>query len=80
MVCLGGRYKRYKISRLLHRAAKKQREAIKEGAQPLYLLEGVNFQDVQLGSQEKLVSSHGSRVTKLSLKNIRQDMESLFEF
>ena len=43
-----GRYSRYEVSRLLHRAAKKQREAIKEGAQPLYLLEGVNFQDVQV--------------------------------
>lgn len=36
------------MSLLLHRAAKRQREAIKEGAEPLYLLEGVNFQDVQV--------------------------------
>ncbi|KAH9932852.1 caspase domain-containing protein [Fomitopsis serialis] len=47
-------YSRYDVSRLLHGAAKRQREAIKKGAQLPYLLEGVNFQDIQLGSQERL--------------------------
>lgn len=45
------------MSLLLHRAAKRQREAIKEGAQPLYLLEGVNFQDVQASAPLLVVIS-----------------------
>ncbi|KZT69122.1 hypothetical protein DAEQUDRAFT_277096 [Daedalea quercina L-15889] len=49
-------HSRYGVSQQLHGAAKKQWKAIKEGKPQSILLDRVNFQDVQIGSQEKLVS------------------------
>lgn len=45
-------HSRDNVSMQLHAAAKRQR---KKGDKSAYVLDGVNFQDVQVGSQEKLV-------------------------